>query len=265
MKLRYSIRALFILILLAACGMSFLVVPRRERQRVIDKIANDPTANLELNDPTFWDTLVGVDGSIKSVFFLPPGDHVPPETLESLVNVPTLDELSFELVSVTPARQYPQANHINIDAVSGPEVSEWLRRLIESQIQTKTLQIAGDIGVTDEHLKLIGDWNNVRKIDLAGLQVSANGIRGLSNLKNSVDLRLCDCSVNDGALSQILECSKLGRLTLEFDGGSSGERPDFRRFRNAPGELYEQPVGLVLDDMPISNDEFDAIVKCKRL
>jgi hypothetical protein len=131
MKLRFSIRVLLASTFVCAVGLALVVTPRIKRQRVIERLENDPSVGwLTTENQSLGDRLLGVDGPIDDLWLRPRGlsdyekEVLTKEAFELVWQASPMGVLDVSDAHVERCQNYPAAEVIRISNVSGEEADD---------------------------------------------------------------------------------------------------------------------------------------------
>ncbi|HRP55629.1 c-type cytochrome domain-containing protein [Agriterribacter sp.] len=156
----------------------------------------------------------------QKVIDLPPGDSLrlmaasvlkPVETPEerydfSAADEKTIAKLNTDYRSITPLAKESPALEVNVYN-RADYTKKQLEELTEIKSQIVSLNL-NKMPVTDEDLKIIGQFENLRKLDLNFTDITANGLKELAPLKHLNRLTLSGTKVNYSELKAQISALK---------------------------------------------------------
>jgi uncharacterized membrane protein len=178
----------------------------------------------------------------QKVIDLPPGDSLrlmaatvlkPVETPEekydfSAADEKTIAKLNTDYRSITPLAKESPALEVNIYN-RADYTKKQLEELTEIKNQIVSLNL-NKMPVTDEDLKIVGQFENLRKLDLNFTDITANGLKELAPLKHLNRLTLSGTKVNYNELkTQIAAFKNLKTVSIWNTGITPAEAEQLQK------------------------------------
>jgi len=220
-------------------ALSTVVVPRLERQRLIDRLKKEPVVwDLGFDNRNALDRLLGFDAPLRTIWFKrklhSKDDTLTKEVLEAAARIsPVYESINVDNLRVEPCERYPRAERITLRNLTGERATEWLSGLLAAQNHTKDMEIEIVPAFSDKHLEILSGIVSIESIWITRASVSGVGFREFSKIDREIEIIIENCPITNDGLKAIAECSNIKELEIGF----TCPLPDLRLLMHAPRSL----------------------------